>query len=454
MRGLRVFLPRMAANINVVLSEPYEPTWKSLDSRPLPEWYDKAKFGIVIHWGVFSVPSFESEWFWEMVNDDSSAPALLMKNNYPRGFTYQDFARDFTAEFYDPNDWVKVLNNSGARYVVLTSKHYEGYTLWPSKYSFSWNSMDVGPHRDIVGELARSIRSRTKLKFGVYYSLIESFNPLYLQDKNNNFSTQIFVTQHTTPQLHELVEKYKPAVIWSDGEWEASDSYWLSKEFLAWLYNESPVKDDVVVNDRWGKHIPCMHGGFRTCRDNFTLGVLQPHKWESSTSIDKVSRGYRRNAKFSDYKSTHELLEHLVSTVSCGGNLLLNVGPTKYGMIPLIMQERLHDIGYWLRINGEAIYSTTPWTTQKDTYNTNVWYTQGKQFVYAIVLEWPKEGLLTLAAIQLNKNSKIKMLGTNFILKWHNTNSGIVIVFPDRAQSPDFAWCLKLSSVKRSRKSK
>lgn len=123
-----------------------------------------------------------------------------------------------------------------------------------------------------TGELAKAIRTNTRIRFGLYHSMYEWYNPLYLADKRNNFTTDTFVTQKIMPELHELVETYRPEVVWSDGDWEASDSYWKSKEFLAWLYNESPVRDTVVVNDRWGSNMPCHHGGFYTCTDRFNPG--------------------------------------------------------------------------------------------------------------------------------------------------------------------------------------
>nr|CAG4651697.1 EOG090X03KG [Triops cancriformis] len=291
----------------------YEPNWESLDTRPLPSWYDQAKFGIFIHWGVFSVPAFGSEWFWS--NWQSGAPSYVefMTKNYPPRFTYADFAPQFTAEFYDPKEWAQIFNKSGAQYIVLTSKHHEGYTLWPSKYSWNWNAMDV--------------------------------------------------------------DTYQPEVIWSDGDWEAKDAYWKSTDFLAWLYNESPVKDTVVVNDRWGSEVPCHHGDFYTCTDHYNPGVLQVHKWENCMTVDKHSWGYRRNAPLTDYHTIEELLVELVETVSCGGNLLLNVGPTHDGRIGPIFEERLTQIGQWLGINGEAIYASKPWVHQNDTLNGNVWYT-------------------------------------------------------------------------------
>ncbi|KAL1456736.1 hypothetical protein WDU94_001440 [Cyamophila willieti] len=253
----------------------YQPTWESIDARPLPAWYDQAKVGIFIHWGVFSVPSFKTEWFWKnwVPGNPNSSVTRFMEKNYPPGFTYQDFAKDFTTEFFDPVQWAHILASSGAKYVVLTSKHHEGYTLWPSKYAFSWNSMDVGPKRDLVGELATAVRKLyPDIHFGLYHSLYEWFNPLYINDMKNNFTTNQFVFMKTLPELVELVLNYKPEVIWSDGEWEAPAEYWRSREFLAWLYNDSPVKDTVVVNDRWCNTCLCKHGGYLTCEDRYVPG--------------------------------------------------------------------------------------------------------------------------------------------------------------------------------------
>lgn len=130
----------------------YEPNWESLDTRPIPKWYDEAKIGIFIHWGVFSVPAFHSEWFWwnwKGLND--SEIIEFMEKNYKPGFSYPEFGPLLTAEFYDPNRWADLFKKSGAKYVVLTSKHHEGYTLWPSSTSWNWNSVDVGPKQDLLG---------------------------------------------------------------------------------------------------------------------------------------------------------------------------------------------------------------------------------------------------------------------------------------------------------------
>ena len=253
----------------------YEPTWKSLDSRPLPKWYDESKFGIFIHWGVFSVPSFGDEWFWSFWKQ-SKYPAYVefMKKNYPPNFQYQDFAPQFKAEFYDPSQWAELFKASGAKYVVLTSKHHEGFCNWDTKYSWNWNSMAVGPGRDLVGDLMKAVRNNTDIHFGLYHSLFEWFNPLYLQDQKNKFKTNTFVVDKTMPELYELVEKYKPDLIWSDGD-AGPPEYFNSTGFLAWLYNDSPVKDQVVTNDRWGNGIPCHHGGYYTCQDRYLPGKVR-----------------------------------------------------------------------------------------------------------------------------------------------------------------------------------
>ena len=426
----------------------YSPTWDSLDSRPLPTWYDDAKIGIFIHWGVFSVPSFGSEWFWNNWKEEKidTKYSDFMKQRYPPSFTYQDFAHEFTAEFFNATQWSELFQASGAKYVVLTSKHHEGYTLWPSKYSFSWNSADVGPKKDLIGELATAIRNSTNLKFGLYHSLYEWYNPLYLSDKDNNFTTQIFVRQKIIPELHEVVEKYKPEIVWSDGDWEAPDVYWKSKEFLAWLYNESPVKDTVVVNDRWGQNIPCHHGDFYTCSDRYNPGVLLPHKWENCMTIDRKSWGFRRNAVLSEYLTLSELVKELAITVSCGGNLLMNIGPTKDGIISPIFEERLRGMGEWLKINGEAIYNTKPWMIQNDTLSNTVWYTQSKNTkqVYAIILEWPNEGLLYLGSLKTSPSTQISVLGSKLLIRWKQINEKLTVSLPAELDKGQPAWVLKI----------
>uniref|UniRef100_U3ICU5 alpha-L-fucosidase n=1 Tax=Anas platyrhynchos platyrhynchos TaxID=8840 RepID=U3ICU5_ANAPP len=375
----------------------YSPDWGSLDARPLPAWFDRAKVGVFVHWGVFSVPAWGSEWFWWHWRGEHRADyERFVRQRYPPRTDYADFAPHFTAHDFQPRRWARLFQRAGARYVVLTTKHHEGFTNWGSPVSWNWNSVDTGPHRDLVGELGQALRE-SNIRYGLYHSLLEWFNPLYIADKESGFKTQNFVLKKTMPELYDLVLKYKPDLIWSDGDWEAPDSYWNSTSFLAWLYNDSPVKDTVVVNDRWCNNCSCHHGGYYNCADKYKPGSLPAHKWEMCSSIDKLSWGYRSNMHIDELMDEASIIEELVKTVSFGGNYLLNVGPTKEGVIPPIFEERLLALGRWLDTNGEAIYESKPWRVQVEDTGT-VWYTSKGPVVYAIFLVWPQDNVLQLSS--------------------------------------------------------
>ncbi|XP_036339994.1 putative alpha-L-fucosidase [Rhagoletis pomonella] len=255
--------------------------------------------------------------------------------------------------------------------------------------------MDIGPKRDIIRELSSAIRKETTLKFGLYYSLFEWFNRLYINDKLHIFLEQNYVNRKLRPEQIELVNEYLPEILWSDGDWEAPSKYWKSEEFIAWLYNDSPVRNTIVTNDRWGFGTACRHGDFYNCQDRYNPGILQLHKWENAFTLDKSSWGQRFDVTLSDFMTSEQLISEIVKTVSCNGNVLINVGPTKYGTILPIFEERLRDMGKWLTINGEAIYGSKPWIYQNDSTTPNVWYTQkmdpsnSTSVIYAIVLEYP-----------------------------------------------------------------
>ncbi|XP_064475899.1 alpha-L-fucosidase-like [Ornithodoros turicata] len=423
----------------------YKADWTSLDSRPLPGWYDDAKIGIFIHWGVYSVPAFENEWFWHSLKSGEAHFTHFMKRNFKPDFTYQEFAPMFTAEFFDPQHWVKLFTAAGARYVVLTAKHHDGYALWPSKFSANWNAVEVGPHRDIVGELATAIRKTSPLlRFGVSYSLMEWFHPLYLSDKKTG--SKVFVTNKIRPELTELVDTYKPEVIWAINDWEDGDKY---SDIVSWLYNDSLVRDTVVVNDRWAKGTRRKHGDFWTSDSRFDHATLVAHKWENGAPMDRYSYGYRRNASLQDYLSIEEILRLLAETISTRGNLLINVGPSKDGTIPPLFEERLLQLGDWLKVNGEAVYSSRPWKVQNDPLTSYVWYTSSKdgKVVYAFVLRWPTGCVLTLGGVQVEHGSSVSMLGVEGTLEWEAMSDRTVVHFPELTVDLlpcRWAWVLKV----------
>jgi alpha-L-fucosidase len=367
---------------------------------------------------------------------------------YGADFKYEEFATMWKTSMFDPDYWASLFQQAGAKYVVLTSKHHEGFCNWRSAQSWNWNSVDTGPHQDNVALVTNAVR-KAGLRMGLYHSLFEWFNPIYLADKANNGTTTVYTDTILQPQLRDIVNSYQPEIVWADGGWDFPDDYWKSKEFLAWLYNDSPVKDTVVVNDRWGAGDSCKHGGYYTCADRFHPGTLQPHKWENCMTIDTASWGYRRNAKISDMLSSSQLIGDLISTVACGGNLLLNVGPTSEGMIVPAFAERLLAIGAWLNVNGPSIYGTTPWRSQNDTA-ANVWYTQNGTIVYAIATAWPKDNQLILTQPIPSSSTQATMLGFGPLSVSTNEYKSITIQFPDvpLTQLPsEVAWAIELVNV-------
>ncbi|WP_338872171.1 alpha-L-fucosidase [Spirosoma sp. SC4-14] len=436
----------------------YKPTWESIDSRPVPGWFEDAKFGIFIHWGLFSVPAFGptardgvgvydryAEWYWWKSTDPKS-PAYpiftkFQDRVYGKNFKYQDFAEGFTCELFKPDEWADILKRSGARYVVLTSKHHEGFTLWPSAQSWNWNAVDVGPHRDLAGDLIKSVRDKG-LRMGYYYSLYEWFNPLYKSDVN------AYVDNHMIPQMKDLVTRYKPDILWTDGEWDHPSEVWKSTEFLAWLYNDSPVKNDVVVNDRWGKETRSKHGGIFTTEydlihDGNSEGVKFARPWEECRGIGS-SFGYNRAEILDDYSTSRQLIGILIDKVARGGNLLLNIGPTADGRIPVIMQQRLHDIGDWLAVNGDAIYKSRAWeNAPKVTKDTRLFFTRKGNDLYAICTEWPTQ---PIAIPAIKKPTRVSLLGFNGTIAMKGNSIVPPAVTP--ATIPcQYAWVFKLENA-------
>ncbi|XP_077864266.1 alpha-L-fucosidase-like, partial [Saccoglossus kowalevskii] len=216
-----------------------------------------------------------------------------------------------------------------------------------------------------------------------------------------------------------------------------------------------PVKDKVVVNDRWGSNCKCKHGGYLTCNDHYNPGVLQKRKWEDCTTVDRGSWGYRRNVDLSSYLTMDDITDTLAEVVSCGGNMLLNVGPTHDGRIIPIFEERLRQTGDWLKVNGEAIYSSKPWTSQNDTVTKGIWFTSkpvnGEVVVYAIVLNWPSSNYLVLGTPVTSPKTTVNMLGYSPPLLWKQTaTAGMNITMPNlsvNAMPCKWAWVLKLTNV-------
>ncbi len=444
---------------STVFAQKYQPTWESIDSRPVPQWFEDVKFGIFIHWGVYSVPAWApanadigvyakyAEWYWWRINEKSEAGKLFRdyhNNMYGENFHYQDFAGNFKAEHFDPAHWANVFKKAGAKYVVLTSKHHEGFTLWPSEQSWNWNSVDIGPHRDLCGDLTKAVKD-AGLHMGFYYSLYEWYNPLY---KNN---LEKYVDDHMIPQMKDLVTRYEPDILWTDGEWDHPSEKWKSTEFLAWLYNESPVKETVCVNDRWGKETRSKHGGYFTTEYDMVhekTGVGEVERpWEECRGIG-TSFGYNRIEDLGNYMSSDALVDMLIEKVAAGGNLLLDIGPTADGRIPVIQQQRLLDIGSWLDVYGDAIYGTRKWEGSKRNKIENVFFTKKGTDLYVLCTKFPEKPI-TIEGIKGVEN--VKMLGLDKSVKRKKSGDKLTIYPPEISPAKNlsqYAWVFKIVDVK------
>ncbi len=379
---------------------------------------------------------------------------------YGKDFPYKNFAPMFKAELYDPDHWVDAIARSGAKDVALTSKHHEGYTLWKSaeanrSWGRPWNSVDVGPKRDLLLDLMEAGRAKD-LKMGIYYSLYEWFNPLWLTDKKR------YVTEHMIPQFKDVVRHAKPSIIFADGEWEMDSADWKSAELMAWLLNESPVAEEVVINDRWGKDTRHQHGGYFTTE--YTSGMQKStHPWEESRGMG-FSYGFNRAERLEDYRTKRELTLMLIDIVSRGGNLLLDIGPAADGTIPAIMEDRLAGVGEWLRPHGEAIYGTKEWKQSRqwsegkvpvmedkqfmseynitkmvdappaDYARVDVFYTAKGNTTYAILPRWPGANV-TLQGIGVRTDARVTLLGSGETLKWRAVGEDLRVEMPAHGEN-------------------
>lgn len=464
----------------------YQPTWESIDQRPTPQWFRDAKFGIFIHWGVYAVPGWStkgnySEWYQQGLQTTDSARMRYHKAKFGER-SYYDLAKDFKAELYKPDEWAKLFERAGAKYIVLTSKHHDGYALWPSKeasslWGFPWNAMEVGPKRDLLGDLFAAVR-KTSVRAGMYYSLYEWFNPLWKKDPKE------FAAKHTWPQMKDLINTYRPDVFWTDGDWDAPAETWKSQEFIAWLYNESPVKNSIVVNDRWGSGVRFKHGGIYTPEYQPDLD-FEDHYWEESRGMG-YSYGYNREEDAWDYNSTRSLVIALVDKVSRGGNFLLDIGPDEHGKIPPIMQQRLLEMGEWLHVHGEAIYGTSRWKTPsqwsegrrdykfRNEHATEDWKTGGDLMLkltvdpdpgyavkelffsynektnalYGIFPRYPSNNKLVLKDMLLPAGTVITLLSDPQTLTWKQVGENIEVALPaydPNRMKQDLAYAIKIA---------
>jgi len=432
--------------------------------RPLPQWYDDAKFGIFIHWGPYAVPCFApvdqdmgelfaagdwaevfkwspyTEWYLNSWALEGSATAAHHVATYGDG-VYADFVDEFRARSagVDVGHWADLFAGAGARYVVPVTKHHDGFLMWRSATPNPGTSPIVRgswmAERDHVAELAAATRARG-MRFGLYYSggLDWTFTPPPI-DSFGSMIKNIPVTpeycDYARAHVDELVDRFAPSVLWNDIAWPTPLD---PVDTIARYYDSVP---DGVVNDRFNALAVInrtLHADFVTPEYSTKAS---DRKWEVCRGIGR-SFGYNRMESEATMPTTDELIWMLIDIVARGGNLLLNVGPTADGQIPLAQAARLTALGWWLRVNGDAIYATRPWTQQTGTTGDGqrVRYTQGHDgTVYAIVQgsvagEVRFEGVGAASGAGTD-GAVVRMLGNDRVLPHAVRGDVLVVQLPD-----------------------
>jgi alpha-L-fucosidase len=441
----------------------YEPTLDSLNRHPLPQWYAGAKLGIFIHWGLYSVPGWAplnhpdhdfnsadyikynpyAEWYLNVLRIDGSPTQAYHREHFGANFSYYDFAPIFNRESrkWNPDQMATVFRDAGARYVVLTSKHHEGFTLWPSTTPNPSPTLPKAAQhaeRDIVGDLTAAVQKQG-LRMGLYYSggYDWTFNTGPIET-NSDYETVKPESQaygnYAFAQIHELIDRYHPAVLWNDIDWPKTGK---ALEVEADYYNAVP---DGVIDDRFG----VAHSDF-TSPEYQKLDKISEKKWEECRGLGR-SFGYNRAEGEAETIAPGELIALLVDIVSKNGNLLLDVGPEANGTIPPVQMERLKALGAWLKQNGEAIYDTTPWTMAvgKSAEGDDLRFTRNGDDLYVTILGKPKATTLTVDGLSANPNGKVTELGDPKPLVTKAEGGNLRIALPAQLKG-DYAFSFKLA---------
>jgi alpha-L-fucosidase len=437
-----------------------EPTDASFENRPVPEWYDDAKLGIFIHWGLYSVPAWAprsgpifgtdadkpvatdlalspyAEWYANTMRIEGSPTQAHHAKTYGADFPYAGFAETFNREIaaWDPEEWANLFARAGARYAVLTTKHHDGFLLWPSAHR-NPKSPDFVASRDLVGELTDAVRAQG-LRMGFYYSggidwLFHDEVIATPRDFLLALPRSEEYRQYATRHWHELIERFQPCSMWNDIAFPASDAE--IEELFAFYYSHVP---DGIVNDRYRMVLgpdglaPGVPHDVRT-PEYRTVAGIQAKKWESVRGIGH-SFGYNRDEAEEEYLSGSELIRSFVDIVSKNGNLLINVGPRADGSIPELQVEPLLALGDWLEVNGEAIYETRPWTHAegKTADGLEVRFTRRGETLHAIVLGAEADAELVIEDVAPINACSVDLIGSEEPLQWSQEHGRLHVALP------------------------
>jgi len=470
---------------------PFRPDWESLQKYEAPEWYKDAKFGIFIHWGVYSVPAFGNEWYprsMYSVGSDEYKHHIATYGTQDK-FGYKDFIPMFKAADFDAAAWAQLFKKSGAKYVVPVAEHHDGFAMYDSGVS-DWTAAKLGPHRDIIGELAGAVRAQG-LHFGVSSHRVEhnfflGVGRTIPSDVNDPQYAALYGPAHPwlaaprgTPVSNdftyvstawaddwlargaELVEKYHPDIVYFD--------WWIGQpsirpnltRFAAFYYNRSLEYGDHVGVINYKDYAMQEHAAVLDL-ERGQLGEIRPLAWQTDTSISNKSWGYIKDDTF---KSPEFVVHQLIDIVSKNGNLLLNIGPKSDGTIPDEVQKVLLDVGSWLNVNGEAIYGARAWRiygegptkvasgsfhdTDTARYTPEDFrFTTKGEALYVIGLGWPANAQAVIHALAQATGSEhvqsVALLGSDAKLQFEQSRDGLHVRLP--AQAPTkYAYALRVT---------
>lgn len=476
---------------------PFRPDWESLEKYEAPDWYRDAKFGIFIHWGVYSVPAFGNEWYPRLMYVEGSPEHKHHLATYGSldKFGYKEFIPMFKTEHYDPAAWAQLFKKAGAKYVVPVAEHHDGFAMYDSGLS-DWTVAKMGPHRDTTGELARAVRAEG-LHFGVSSHRVEHnffLGPgrTIISDVNDPKYASFYGPAHAwlkgslnspldndftyvssawaddwLARSAELVEKYHPDLIFFD--------WWIGQasirpnlaRFAAFYYNSALQYDGHVGVINYKDYAMQEHSAVLDL-ERGQLSDIRPISWQTDTSVSNQSWGYIKNDTF---KSPEFIVHQLVDVVSKNGNLLLNIGPRSDGTIPEEVQHVLLDVGAWMTVNGDAIYGTRPWRIYgegptkaaagsfHDTDTTNYTaedfrFTSKGSVLYAIGLAWPGSGEAMIHSLASTVGSasvrSVNLLGSDAKIQFEQRPEGLHVLLP--VQPPaKYAYALRIEFGTRVR---
>lgn len=457
---------------DVIQKGRFKDNWESLSDFQVPEWYRNAKFGIFIHWGVYSVPAFSNEWYPRgmYMQGSKEYEHHLAKYGEHKNFGYKDFIPMFKAERFNADEWADLFGQAGARYVLPVAEHHDGFQMYKSEVSH-FNAFEMGPGRDILGELKAAFGKRG-LEFCASSHRVEHWffmshgrefdsdikeplaagdfywpampEPKDLSDLYESPPGREFMEDWLV-RCCEIVDNYRPGIMYFDWWIQCAAVKPYLKRFTAYYYNRA---------EEWGRKVAINYK-----HDAFMLGCavpdiergqsayLRPYFWQTDTAVARNSWCYTEN---NEYKSPDEIVRDLVDIVSKNGCLLLNIGPKPDGTIPEEDREILLSMGSWLRTNGEAIYGTSCWRifgegptevkeghftdgTAKAFTSQDIRFTRKGADLYAAVLLFPESGEVQIKALGLKSHHftgiirNVEVLGFDEKPEWERTGEAFVI---------------------------